>query len=156
MAEPGQLRYHARAFQSLGLTPCVSPEAERVITTFQEKYPERLAGAVREFFLFGGEHLQLGDGVRWRIISLDDHLDDLKDLEWAQFRSNPGLTRGREFVVLSHPYCNHDYQVYLIVDGADDPWVEDNMGLNPAGPFSTFILHLAEQKARRTGGVADD
>jgi hypothetical protein len=150
MEDAKTLRYHAEAFRVVGYEPRVSPEALRAITEFEAERAGTLAGAVREFFIYGGEGLHLGDGSDWYLVSLKTHLDDLKDLRWAQFRSNPGLTDGREFVVLSDTYCNIDYQVYLVVDGSDDPWVEDNMRLNPRGPFSAFILHLAREKARLT------
>jgi hypothetical protein len=144
------MQYHAEAFRAVGHEPRVSPEALRAVTEFEAEYGGLLAAAVREFYINGGEGLHLGDGDNWYLVALETHLNDLKDLGLAQYRSNPGLTDGRELVVLSETYCNIDYQVYLVADGSDDPWVEDNMRLNPRGPFSTFVLHLAREKARLT------
>jgi hypothetical protein len=51
--------------------------------------------------------------------------------------------------IISHLLCDMDYQVDLVLDGSDDPWVQPNMPIDPAGPFSSFILALARRRHRQ-------
>jgi hypothetical protein len=153
-----RLQYHAHSFRLLGYEPCLSAEAVQAIARFEADHGVRLPGAVREFYTYEGDKLRLGCPGRdgWCIVSLDDLLSDIAGLDswvyssWRNFYM-PGepADQGEKVAltvpvcILSHLFCNMDYQVDLIPDDPDDPWVEPNMDLDPPGPFSSFVRTLA-------------
>jgi hypothetical protein len=151
------LHYHARSFQLLGHEPRLSPEAVQAITRFEAEHGIQLPGAVREFYTYEGYKLRLGHpgNYGWCIVSLDDLLsgiarpDSWVSSSWRSFYVPGEPTDQGEKAALTTPvcilsdlFCNMDYQVDLILDDADDPWVEPNMDIDPPGPFSSFIRTL--------------
>jgi hypothetical protein len=168
MEEGDALRYHAEAFALLGHTPQVSTEAVGAITAWESGHGARLPASVREFYAHEGDKLRLGGDRDWCVVPLAGFLRAMKDAashgSWVYSSWRPFYLPGEphdqgEKPTITHPvciisdlFCNVDYQVDLVLDGSDDPWVQPNMPIDPAGPFSSFILALARRK-QRLGGV---
>jgi hypothetical protein len=130
------LQYHAKSFQLIGLQPQLSPGAMQTIARYEAEHGVVIPAAVREFYLVGGDKL-LGARAEEEIVGLDEFLQNVTE---SLDDTSPEELR---CVGLTTPLYNHSYEIGLILDGSDDPWVDPNMGLDPPGPFSSFILTLA-------------
>jgi hypothetical protein len=148
------LHYHATAFEVLGLkhgflrsksplSIAPSPEAIRKIEEWEATENYKLPASVREWYSFEGwEKLLTPPGEDCEPCTLDVFLGECS----KALQTNVELDKGWVFFY-GPRRANTGYEVYLILDGSDDPKVaevpeaEETNDVN-RDVFSEYIVHL--------------